>query len=204
MAFLRRAWLRPVALGALGMAGLAGCGATGRTGSGADAGREPLLVLTGVRAEVMEGPVIKERVNASSARMDDVNKTLQLRDMTVVFYDEGTKKGEAFAGKGTLWMQDDPEKGIARNDMALESPVRYASVDGMLLESPAMRYRNDQDLLESQSGFVKQVPSESGYIVAEGQRIELKLRAETAEFEWWKEFGNPLVYRQTEEPVLKP
>jgi hypothetical protein len=165
------------------------------------------MVIEGFHAQMHRDGVPQQEVRAAWGHIDETVNIIDLRQMQLRFYDRsapGKVRGEARAGAGRMWLDDTPAEQAGRKDVLLSKNVLYSTPDGMLLQTPELRYRDADRLLSSDKGYVKQLPMKTGFFVGKGDRFEVKLQSDQGSFEKWTEYGNPATLQKSKTPVLKP
>lgn len=164
----------------------------------------PLLILEGVRCQVHRQGNIRQDMTAKAGRYDEEENILDLDQLHVQFQDQGKALGELACGGGRVWTSDRPKEQIHAHDMLLQQTVRLQTPERIMLETPEMRYNALESRLWSDKGFKKQLPTRQGYMVGSGDRFDIKLLLDKNTFDYWKEYGNPVVIKKSEKPVLEP
>lgn len=164
----------------------------------------PLLILEGVRCQVHREGNIRQDITAQSGRYDEEENILDMDRLHVEFKDQGKSLGALSCGGGRVWTSDRPKEHINAHDMLLQRTVRLQTPEQIMLETPEMRYNALESRLWSDKGFVKQLPVRRGFMVGQGDRFDIKLLLDQNKFDYWKEYGNPVVIKKSEKPVLEP
>jgi len=186
-----------------------GCGhkqkVTHQQSSEALASKHPAIIIEDFQTEVHRDGVKLQEIQAAWGLMDQVDQTIDMRALRVKFYDNGQFKGEAVSGTGRTWLKDRPEEQAMAHDLLMTKTATLRTSDGILLRSPRMEYRSTSDTLSSNAGFVQQIPSQGGrFIIARGDRFEIKLNSDRNNFDSYQEYGRPVVLQKSQKPELTP
>ena len=123
--------------------------------------KHELVLVEGLDAEITKDGLLRQRIHAETAWLDEKEQILDLKALRVSFHDGDEPKGEAKSGRGRIWLTDRPEENIAAHDLLLTDTVRYYTPEGGIVQSPEMRFTNTDAVMRSDKGYVKQLTLES-------------------------------------------
>ena len=153
-----------------------------------------------------QGAMLQE-IEAQYGHLDQQENIIDMHNMKVKIYNEitSTTRVEASSGAGKVWLKARPAERIANRDFQLTGGVTLHAMDGLVLQTPQLRYSSRDNTLRSDHGFKKQIQAAEGiWWNGQGERFEIELTPDQSNIERIIEYGQPYVLRKTNRPELTP
>jgi hypothetical protein len=163
---------------------------------------EPSITMEGFKTEVTSRGKLQQRIEAEWGRMDERENSIELRNLRLIFYDQGEFRGEARCGGGLLWLAARPTENIGANDVLLTNDVTYRSRDGEWIQTPSMRYVNASRSLSSSAGYIHQYRAGERFWIERGAGFEIKLLSDQGMVESYRGFSP--VFELSDTPAIIP
>lgn len=126
-------------------------------------------VIEGLVASIYNDAKLQFKINSAHAVFDLDEMQIHLAKVTVDFYQEGVWGGKLSSTEGTIYLDDVPNRNIAKNDFILLGNVLYKGKDGSTVSVPRLRYSAKQSLLISGGGpFEQRITARNGVMVSTG------------------------------------
>lgn len=165
--------------------GLTGCGEVEflTTSPKMDAEVESLFVKS-PQMIVYKANKKDKSIEAQEGRFYEQTQKLILTEIKAKFYEQGRWVSEISADSATLFLQDTPKEGRARNDIILEGNVYYKNVEGAYLKTTALIWDNKREMISSGEKYELQRPVENGTLILTGKKFEADKTLKN-----WKDYG---------------
>ena len=132
------------------------------------------FVLKNLRARIYTLGKLQGDVRARRGLLNVRKQETGLEGVTVTFFDEqGKVSGKVTSERGKMFLQDQPDKGIEKNDLELRDGVLLEGPGGTSIKMPRLRYRQSDGAIWSEGGwFEKRIATgKSSHMVVRGERF---------------------------------
>lgn len=144
---------------------------------------EDKIVLKEIEAYAAEVGKPKQKVSAKRAVLYELRQELELEDVIVEFKPDDMSTGTLRAEKGILYLVDNPEKGVEKNDIFLQGKVTYTNLDGIELLGSDIHWNTNKGLF-SDNSFYRKIPMGKTIAKFEGAGFSVN-----SDFTVWTDIG---------------
>lgn len=158
---------------------------------------EDRIILKGIEAYATEIGKPKQKVTAKRAVFYERKQELELEDVVVEFKPDDMSTGTLKAERGILYLTNNPEKGIEKNDVYLPGDVIYTSLDGIEMKCSNIYWNMKKGLYSSEKFFRKvNMKDMVGYF--EGNSFSI-----SSDFKTWTDYGAKVKFKSNKQKKIR-
>jgi hypothetical protein len=133
---------------------------------------EQTISMNKVEVQIIKEGEMQQKIEAQQAHLFEVQRKVELDKLGVTFYSHDKPVGVINSDEGILYLADDKEKHVNKNDFILLGHVRYVAEDGTVLETKEVSWNNAIERIISPFAFTQRKTIPEGVLLFTGKGFE--------------------------------